>query len=175
MRLGERGWEYVIAWEAETSLGRDLTISARDVRQIQLAKAALYSAARALLQAQGLAKPDKVLLAGAFGSYIDPLKAMLLGMIPDCPPENVFSIGNAAGDGARLALLNTAKRLEAQAVARSVQRVELPVDPEFQNQFMLALSFPHAVDPFPHAEALMQPGGMPIQERVEPSNNHPDV
>ena len=150
IRSGQFGKEYVLAWERETSIGRDIPITTRDVRQIQLAKAALYVAARALLRAAGLERPDKIILAGGFGSYIDPAKAMILGMIPDCPLENVYAVGNAAGDGARIALLNRDKRREAMEVARRVQRIELPADPNFQNQFVMALNLPHMSDPFPH-------------------------
>lgn len=155
LRQGEHGWEYVLAWEPETSIGRDIPISISDVRAIQLAKGALYVAARALLREAGVAQPDKILLAGGFGSYVDKTKAMLIGMIPDCPLENVFSVGNSAGDGARIALLNVDKRREAQQIARQVRRFELPTDPDFQNQFMLALNFPHMIDSFPHVAHLI--------------------
>lgn len=155
IRSGEFGQEYVIAWARETSIGRDIPITMRDVRQIQLAKAALYVAARILLREMGIKQPDKIILAGGFGSYIDKTKAMILGMIPDCPLENVYAIGNAAGDGARIALLNKNKRREAVEVARRIQRIELPTDPDFQNQFMLALNFPHMSDPFPHIAHLI--------------------
>lgn len=155
IRKGEFSWEYVIAWEQETSIGRDIPITTRDVQQIQLAKAALYVATRLLLREMGIERPDKIILAGGFGSYIDKTKAMILGMIPDCPLENVYAIGNAAGDGARIALLNRHKRREATEVARRIQRIELPVDPTFQNQYMLALNFPHMCDPFPSIADLI--------------------
>lgn len=159
IRQGEFGREYVVAWAGETSIGRDIPITMRDVRQIQLAKAALYVAARLLLRKMGLERPDKILLAGGFGSYINKTNAMILGMIPDCPLENVYSIGNAAGDGARFALLNKGKRREAVTVARSIERLELPTDPDFQNQFMLALNFPHMSDLFPQIAHLIPDNG----------------
>lgn len=155
IRKGESGWEYVIAWAEETSIGRDIPMTQQDVRQIQLAKAALFTASRTLLKRFGLQDPDKVILAGGFGSYIDKEKAMLIGLIPDCDLENVYAVGNAAGDGARIALLNVEKRNEIDAVTRSVERFELPTDPEFQNQFMLATSFPHMSEPFPHIAHLI--------------------
>ncbi|HZQ06332.1 MAG TPA: ASKHA domain-containing protein [Anaerolineae bacterium] len=155
IRQGEFGMEYVLAWAAETSIGRDIPITMRDVRQIQLAKAALYVAAKILLREMGIERPDRIILAGGFGSYIDKTKAMILGMIPDCPLDKVYAIGNAAGDGARIALLNHRKRREAVEVANRIQRVELPIDPDFQNQFMLALNFPHMVHPFQHIEHLL--------------------
>jgi len=155
IRKGENGWEYVIAWAEETSIGRDIPMTQQDVRQIQLAKAALFTAARTLLKRSGLESPDKIILAGGFGSYIDKEKAMLIGLIPDCVLENVYAVGNAAGDGARIALLNVEKRREIEAVTRKVERFELPTDPEFQNQFMLATSFPHMSEPFPHIAHLI--------------------
>jgi uncharacterized 2Fe-2S/4Fe-4S cluster protein (DUF4445 family) len=155
VREGENGWEYVIAWADETSIGRDIPMTQQDVRQIQLAKAALFTAARTLLKRSGLQSPDKIILAGGFGSYIDKEKAMLIGLIPDCDLENVYAVGNAAGDGARIALLNVDKRNEIDSVTRKVERFELPTDPEFQNQFMLATSFPHMSEPFEHIAHLI--------------------
>ncbi len=166
VRQGALGAEYVLAWAHETSIGRDIPITLHDVRQIQLAKAALYVAARILLREMGLERPDKILLAGGFGTYIDKTKAMILGMIPDCPLENVYAVGNSAGDGARITLLNKDKRREAMQVARSVQRIELPVDPDFQNELMLALNFPHMIDPFPHIAHLIP------QHTADPMANH---
>ncbi len=155
VREGENGWEYVIAWAEETSIGRDIPITQQDVRQIQLAKAALFTAARTLLKRSNLQSPDKIILAGGFGSYIDKEKAMLIGLIPDCELENVYAVGNAAGDGARIALLNVEKRNEIDSITRKVERFELPTDPEFQNQFMLATSLPHMSEPFPHIAHLI--------------------
>jgi uncharacterized 2Fe-2S/4Fe-4S cluster protein (DUF4445 family) len=155
IRKGESGWEYVIAWAEETSIGRDIPMTQQDVRQIQLAKAALFTASRTLLKRFGLQDPDKVILAGGFGSFIDKEKAMLIGLIPDCNLDNVYAVGNAAGDGARIALLNVEKRNEIDEVTRKVERFELPTDPEFQNQFMLATSFPHMSEPFPHIAHLI--------------------
>ncbi len=155
VREGESGWEYVIAWAEETSIGRDIPITQQDVRQIQLAKAALFTAARTLLKRSNLQSPDKIILAGGFGSYIDKEKAMLIGLIPDCELQNVYAVGNAAGDGARIALLNIEKRNEIDSVTRTVERLELPTDPEFQNQFMMATSFPHMSEPFEHIAHLI--------------------
>ncbi|MGE5376160.1 MAG: ASKHA domain-containing protein [Bacteroidota bacterium] len=155
IRESESGWEYVVAWAKETSIGRDIPMTQQDVRQIQLAKAALFVAARTLLKRSGLQTPDKIILAGGFGSYIDKEKAMLIGLIPDCELDKVYAVGNAAGDGARIALLNVEKRNEIDSVTRRVERFELPTDPEFQNQFMLATSFPHMSEPFEHVAHLI--------------------
>jgi uncharacterized 2Fe-2S/4Fe-4S cluster protein (DUF4445 family) len=155
IREGASGWEYVIAWADETSIGRDIPITQQDVRQIQLAKAALFTAARTLLKRSNLESPDKIILAGGFGSYIDKERAMLIGLIPDCALENVYAVGNAAGDGARIALLNVEKRKEIESVTARLERIELPTDPDFQNEFMLACNLPHMSEPFPHIAHLI--------------------
>ncbi len=155
LRRGDSGLEYVVAYAEETLIGQDISINQQDVRQIQLAKAALFVAARALLNQMGLQTPDKILLAGAFGTYINKTNAMLIGMIPDCPLGNVFAVGNSAGDGARIALLNVDKRQEALEVAERITHLELPTDPDFQNQFIHALNFPHMDETFPHIAHLI--------------------
>lgn len=171
IRQGEFGWEYVIAWKDETSIGRDIPITLTDVRQIQLAKAALYTASHLLLRELEIEAPDKIILAGAFGSQIDKTKAMILGMIPDCPLERVVSVGNAAGDGARIALLNRRKRTEAQEIARTIRRVELPIDPDFQREYMLALNFPHMAHEFKSVTHLIPVHGTdPMAERFSTSS-----
>ena len=99
---------------------------------------------------------DQIQLAGAFGSYIDPRYAMLLGLIPDAPLECVSAVGNAAGDGARIALLNRDKRAEAAAIARRVTYIETAADPDFQTEFVSAIHIPHATDPFTHLESELK-------------------
>lgn len=147
--------EFVVAWAHETAIGRDITFDVSDVRAVQLAKAAMYSAAKIMMRRRGVERLDKVVLAGAFGSYIDKVKAMAMGLFPDCELRNVYAVGNAAGDGARIALLNVDKRAEANQVARQVEYVELTVEPDFEQQFAAAMHFPHMRDPFPHLERLL--------------------
>ncbi len=146
---------YVLATGEQTANGRPLLVTQDDVRAIQLAKAALYAGARLLMERLGVERVERVVLAGAFGSYIDPPYAMALGLIPDCPLERVTAVGNAAGDGARIALLNRDKRQEAAAIARAVTYVETAVDPRFQDVFVAALPIPHASDAFPHLESAL--------------------
>ncbi len=133
--------KFVLAWPEETAIGRAITVSLKDIRAIQLAKAALRAGAEILLRDYGVAKPDRVVLAGAFGSYLDKHHALAIGMLPNCDPESVTSVGNAAGDGARFALLNLGKRREAAWVADMVEFVELATDPDFQKQYVEAMQF----------------------------------
>jgi uncharacterized 2Fe-2S/4Fe-4S cluster protein (DUF4445 family) len=149
-RLAAGKPEFVIAWPEETSLEEAITISQKDVRSVQLAKGALYAGAKQMMKRLGIAKLDRVILAGAFGSYIDKTEAMILGMFPDCDLDCVSSVGNAAGDGARIALLNRDKRLEAGEMARRVEYLELTLEKEFQQEFMAAMFIPHMSDAFPH-------------------------
>jgi len=156
LKISNGGPEFVIAWKEETSIERDITITQKDVRNVQLAKAALYVGAKLMMKRLGIEKLDKIILAGAFGSYIDPEKAMVLGMFPDCDLENVYAVGNAAGEGARLALLNRDKRMEADEIARKVQYIELTIEENFQKEFIDALQIPHARDSFPHLKDILR-------------------
>jgi uncharacterized 2Fe-2S/4Fe-4S cluster protein (DUF4445 family) len=127
---------------------RPLLVTQNDVRQIQLAKAALHAGCRLLMDRLGVDTVDRVRLAGAFGTHIDPLHALVLGMVPDCEPAAVSSAGNAAGTGARIALLNRGARAEVEAVVRRVEKVETAVEPRFQEHFVQAMAIPHASDPY---------------------------
>lgn len=142
--------EYVLAWAPETAVHKDIVITQGDIRAVQLAKGAIYVGAKYLMEKYGIDHVDEVILAGAFGSYINKKSAMALGMFPDCALEKVQAVGNAAGDGARIALLNVEKRKEAAKVAREVEFIETAVEPDFQTRFMEALAIPHAKDEFPH-------------------------
>lgn len=156
IRIGENGEpEFVLAWKEETAIGKDITVTLSDVRAMQLAKGALYTGCKILMKRYGVEEVDKVLLAGAFGSYIDKEASMVIGMFPDCDLKKVKAIGNAAGDGARIALLNRKKREEANVTARKIQYIELTVDPDFQTEFMRAMHFPHMKDEFPHIKEIL--------------------
>ncbi len=134
-------------------LSPEVVITQTDVRAIQLAKAALYAGAALLMDKMGVTTVDRVILAGAFGSHIDTKYAMVLGMIPDCRLDKVWSVGNAAGTGARMALLNAGARREIERVVRQVEKVETAVEPRFQEHFVDAMALPHATAPFPNLAA----------------------
>lgn len=125
-----------------------ITVTQNDVRQIQLAKGALYAGIKLLMDRAGLESVDRVRLAGAFGNHIDPRYAMVLGLIPDCDLDSVESAGNAAGTGARIALLNRGARREIEAVVRSIEKIETAVEPKFQEYFVDAMAIPNKRDPF---------------------------
>ena len=129
--------------------GPKILVTQGDIRAIQLAKSALYAGARLLMDEMGVDKVDRVTLAGAFGAHISPKHAMVLGMIPDVPLSKVVSAGNAAGTGARIALLNRAARDGIEALVHEIHKVETAIEPRFQEHFVNASAIPNAVEPFP--------------------------
>lgn len=149
------GTEYVIAWAKETSIDSDVVMHAADIRAIQLAKGALYCGARIMMKILKVDKVDQVILAGAFGSHISSFSAMLLGMFPNVDLVDVTVVGNSAGDGCRMCLLDRNQRREADRWARQVEYVELTVDPDFQQIFMEAMQIPHMVDSFPTLQNVL--------------------
>ena len=152
-------YEYVLAWSDETSIAQDITVTQGDVRALQLAKGALFAGAKLMMQKMGIEKLDKVILAGAFGSYINKEAAMTLGMFPDCDIDSVYSVGNAAGDGAIMALMNLGKRQEARERSRWLEFVEIAVAPNFEKEFMMAMHIPHMKDKFPNVKKLVEASG----------------
>ena len=136
----------------------ELRVTQNDVRAIQLAKAALYAGVRLLMDRLGVERVDRIRLAGAFGSHIDVKYAMVLGLVPDCALEHVTSAGNAAGTGARIALLDRGARPEIERVVRRIEKVETAVEPRFQAHFVEAMAIPHKTAAYPElAKAVMLP------------------
>ncbi|MCX8515827.1 MAG: ASKHA domain-containing protein [Alphaproteobacteria bacterium] len=126
----------------------EIRVTQTDIRAIQLAKAALYAGCKLLIDKLGR-NPDRICLAGAFGTHIEPKYALLLGMIPNCALDQVNGVGNAAGTGARVALVNGAARREIEAVVKRVEKIETAIEPKFQEYFVAAMGIPNAVDEFP--------------------------
>ncbi|RLJ59846.1 uncharacterized 2Fe-2S/4Fe-4S cluster protein (DUF4445 family) [Litoreibacter meonggei] len=146
-----RTYSYMVYDDPE----RPITVTNRDIREIQMAKAALYSGARLLMDKFGVDTVDRVVLAGAFGAHISPKHAMVLGMIPDAPLDKVTSAGNAAGTGARIALLNTKARAEIEQTVHDIHKIETAIEPRFQEHFVNASNIPNAVESFPNLFAIL--------------------
>ena len=147
--------EFVLAWAEESSIDKDIVVTQKDIRQIQLAKGALYAGCKLMVKRMGLDKVDTVKIAGAFGTHVDREKALIMGLFPDCEIEMIQGVGNAAGDGCRAALLNVKKRVEANWCSRNVEYIELTVESTFQQEFMEAMQLPHMTDEFPHLVGLV--------------------
>jgi len=148
LRFDSEGPVFIIAWPHETATGQEIVICLDDVRAVQMAKGAIYSAAKLMMAELGVKHLDKVVLAGAFGSFINRKSAAAIGLFPDCKPDNVRVVGNAAGDGAIMALLDVEKRAEAAREAAKVEYLELTTRPDFQKEYAKAMYFPHMTDQF---------------------------
>jgi uncharacterized 2Fe-2S/4Fe-4S cluster protein (DUF4445 family) len=147
----DRTWSYVVRHENPR-----LLVTQNDVRAIQLAKAALYAGVKLLMDRAGANAVDEIRLAGAFGSYIDPTYAMLLGLVPDCAAESVRAVGNAAGQGALIALLDVDARAQIEALVKKIVKVETALEPNFQAHFVNAMAIPNAVDRFAQTRMLFK-------------------
>lgn len=144
-----------LLWDGSADGGPVITVTNPDIRAIQMAKAALYSGARLLMDKFEVDTVDRIVLAGAFGAHISAKHAMVLGMIPDCPLEKVTSAGNAAGTGARIALLNIDARQDIEKTVGEIEKIETAVEPRFQEHFVNASAMPNSADPFPILNALV--------------------
>lgn len=133
-----------------------VTVTQNDVRAIQLAKAALRAGIDLVLEHAGVDTVADVRLAGAFGAHLDPVHAMVLGLVPDAPPGAVRSVGNAAGAGAVRLLLSATERRDVEHAVRTVTRVETATEPRFQDRFVAAMALPHADAPTPHLAAAVR-------------------
>jgi uncharacterized 2Fe-2S/4Fe-4S cluster protein (DUF4445 family) len=146
-----RTYSYVLHEGAQT-----LSITQNDVRAIQLAKAALMAGIRLLMERLGVEQLDRIRLAGAFGAHIDVMYATVLGMIPDCDLSKVNSAGNAAGTGARIALLDSRSRETIEALVRKVEKIETAIEPRFQEHFVEAMAIPHKTAHYPHLRKVVE-------------------
>ena len=146
----------------------NVTVTQNDVRAIQLAKAALYAGFRLLMDKININHIDKVVLAGAFGTHIDPKYAMVLGMIPDCELDNVRAAGNSAGTGARMALLNKGARAEIEQAVRNIEKIETAIESSFQDHFVKAMAIPHKSDPYAKLAAAV-----PLPKRILTAQDAP--
>jgi len=159
-RLRLRGLvpELVIAWSNETDSGREIVITQRDVYEIQLAKAAIYTGISILMKKMGVTASDikNVFLVGAFGTYLDPRSAKVIGMYPDVPLDRVKFLGNTAGSGARMMLKSTKARKIAEELRSKIEYLELGADPDFEKEFTKALFFPHLeLERFPSVRGML--------------------
>ncbi|GMQ85092.1 MAG: ASKHA domain-containing protein [Acidimicrobiia bacterium] len=141
----------------------DIMVTQDDVRAIQLAKAALHAGCKLLMDHLAITSVDRIRLAGAFGSLIDPMHALVLGLVPDCDLDEVTAAGNAAASGALIALLNVAARRTIEELCRTVEKVETAVEPAFQDYFVAAMSIPHSTDPY---ERLGRSVDLPVARKA---------
>lgn len=138
-----RGYEYVIAWADEAAIDKDIVMHTDDIREVQKAKGAICAGSHILMNEFGIDSVDEVALAGAFGNYIDKVSALIIGLLPNISPDKVNMVGNAAGIGARLSLIDEEKREEAEMLTDQVKYYRLAAHEDFEHEFSRAMYFPH--------------------------------
>jgi len=141
VRTGSDGLEYLLAVAESTGTGRDLVLTHRDLAELQLAKAAIHAGISLMMAELGVTRLSRVLLAGAFGNYMDPISACGINMFPGVNVENVDAVGNAAGAGAIMALTSRTQRARSRALARRMRYMELAVHPGFKDAFVEGMDF----------------------------------
>lgn len=143
LRPSQVGYEFILTPAAESETGEDIVLTQSDLRELQLAKGAIYAGLMILLKEADLkiSDLDQVLLAGAFGNYVRKESALTIGLLPAIPPEKIVAVGNAAGDGSRMALASQTMRRRALELPAKVEHLELSTRPDFQDIFIDALSF----------------------------------
>jgi uncharacterized 2Fe-2S/4Fe-4S cluster protein (DUF4445 family) len=136
--------EFVLVSADKSGTGRDITLTQKDISEVQLAKAAVRTGIEALLSEMHISwqEVEEIIIAGGFGTAINPASAITIGMFPPLPLERFREAGNAAGTGARLALISRPQREKAEEIARTISYLELMARPDFSIQFSRALFFP---------------------------------
>ncbi len=137
--------EFIIVWGNETATGKEITITQKDIRAIQLAKAAIYAGCSLLMKRKNVKENDidKIFIAGAFGNYLNLENAKTISLIPNVPTEKITFIGNAAVSGAKMALISKEMRKKAEEIANKVRYLEIASDPDFNQELIKALPFSH--------------------------------
>jgi uncharacterized 2Fe-2S/4Fe-4S cluster protein (DUF4445 family) len=145
IRKANASLEFVVAWREETDKDDDIVITQGDIRELQLAKAAIYAGCSILMKQRAVSSEaiEKIYLAGAFGNYIDSENAKIIGIIPDIPTERVVFVGNSALSGARMTLLSTEMRHEAADLSQQLTYVELGAASNFNEELISATYLPH--------------------------------
>jgi uncharacterized 2Fe-2S/4Fe-4S cluster protein (DUF4445 family) len=159
IRQGRHCPEFVVAWKAETGIGKDIVINERDIRNLIMSKAAILGACMTLLDSAGLTSPDikTVYFAGAFGNYLNKENAIMIGLIPEVPLDAVVNIGNGAITGANIALLNKEQRKRLDQIAQKITYIELNAEPSFMDQYTGACFLPHTdLTLFPKVQKILE-------------------
>jgi uncharacterized 2Fe-2S/4Fe-4S cluster protein (DUF4445 family) len=155
LRTGDAGVEFVLVWDADAGKTEDVTLTQGDIRQLQLAKSAIWSGIVLLQRVMGIDDADlaELMLCGGFGNYISTESAVAIRLLPDVPLHRISYVGNAAHLGAQMALLSERERTRAEELAQRIEHVALAARPDFQDIFVDGMSFqaPRPAEPAPAA------------------------
>jgi len=154
---------FVIAKSDETKSGTPIIVTQKDIREIQLAKAAIHTGCSILMRKRGVSTDliDKIFVAGAFGNYLNIENSIIIGLLPDVPPSKVKFVGNAAGSGAIMSLISKEEREKAKELARKTKYVELAIDPSFHMELAASMYLPHKnLDKFPTVKKFLEKRGL---------------
>ena len=145
LRMDDGCFEFVVVWKSESGTGRDITVTQKDINEVQLAKAAIFAGCWILMKRKSVDVNDlgQVFIAGSFGSYLNPENAKFIGLVPDVPAEKIKFVGNTALTGAKMALISKEARKTAETLSKRVRYIELASDPDFRMEFADAMFIPH--------------------------------
>jgi len=158
LRRAKDGLEFVLVWKEENGTGVEITITQKDINELQLAKAAIFAGCSILMNKKKveLEEIDGLLVAGSFGNCINPENAKLIGLVPDVPTEKIRFVGNTALSGAKMSLISEDVRKTAEELSRKVCYIELASDPEFYKEFADAAFIPHKdINRFPSVKKAL--------------------
>lgn len=154
---------FVIADSNETKIGKPIVVDQEDVREVQLAKAAIYTGCSTLMRKRNISTDiiEKIFVAGAFGNYLNIENSIIIGLLPDVPPSKVEFVGNAAGSGAIMALISKEEREKTAKIAKKTKYVELAIDPDFHKELAASMYLPHKnLNKFPSVKKLLEKRGV---------------
>lgn len=159
IKVGEGGLEFVLAWGNESGTGKEIALTEPDLDNIIRAKGAIYAGFSILLKEAGIdfSAIEKIMIAGGFGKYINVKRAIMIGLLPDLPPEKFVFLGNTSIAGAYLALTSREMLKRAEEIARKMTYIELSVSRSFMDEYVSALFLPHTnISAFPSVQGLLK-------------------
>ncbi|HRX34180.1 MAG TPA: ASKHA domain-containing protein, partial [Methanoregulaceae archaeon] len=146
-------------WKHDTGIEKDIVVTENDIKNLIMSKASILAACITLMNQAGIRREDisNIYFSGAFGNYINKENAIIIGLIPEVPPEKIKNIGNGAIEGANIALLNRKKRKVLDEIARTMAYIELNAEPSFMDEYTRSTFLPHTdLAQFPMVEELLE-------------------
>lgn len=159
IRTGNHFPEFVVCWEKDTDIGKDIVLTENDIKNLIMSKASVHAACVALMKEAGVSRREitTIYFAGAFGNYINKKNATIIGLIPEISIDHVKNIGNGAVAGANIALINRSKRKTLDEIAYKIAYIELNAEPSFMEEYTSSSFLPHTdLSLFPMVQELVE-------------------